>query len=69
MKLRGVSHPDSGKTAPRKATESLVWVLKPFCHENSVLDFSDSRTWRRFTFLTRIAVLLRCLTALCTDEV
>ncbi len=47
--------------------KSRLSVLKAFCHENSVSQFSDSRAWRGFDFLTRIAAILRGLTALCTD--
>ncbi len=37
IKLRGVSHPGSGKTAPGKGTKNLASVLKAFCRGNSVL--------------------------------
>ncbi len=69
MRLRGVSYPGCGKTAPRKETKSLVSVLKVFCDGNSLMHFSIVQAWRGFALLTRIAVLLRSLTAMCTDGV
>jgi len=44
----------------------MLSVLRVGCHENSVLQFSISRTLRGFASLARIAVLLRSLSALCT---
>ncbi len=58
-----------GKTAPGKGPKRIPSVLKVFFHMNSVLHLSDSGTGRGFAFLTRMAVLLRSLTAMCTDVV
>ncbi len=58
-----------GKTAPGKGPKSIRSVLKLFFHMNSLLHLSDSGTGRGFAFLTRIAVLSRSLTAMCTDGV
>ena len=48
---------------------SILSIVKAFFHRNSVSRFSVPQAWRGFAFLTRMAVLLRSLTALCKDRV